>query len=228
MRKKTLLVVAAVSLLNAALLAGGATAAPAATVSGGSGSDDLPGNIPALAGVPRDAVSISGTVQGRGGAGKYAWTAVLSGAKVWVPGHSATVTTNALGAYSLVADIPNDPYADYAIRATRTSYDRRDLPVSTDSPQTRNFVGANALLVKGTTLRITVLRAGRTVRGATVSCFGKSVKSNTAGRATLTKLRLRPGVRYKATVAKRGFHRATVSFTSRPGNTVAKSVTIHK
>jgi len=173
-------------------------------------------------------LSISGTVRGKGGSGKYAWSVVRSGAKVSVPGVSGSTVTNALGNYSFKVTMPNSAYADYGVRASRTNYNSRELALSSDSPQTRDFVGDKALVVKGTKLKVTVKKGTKAVRNAVVTCFGKSAKSSASGLATLKGLQLRPGMKYKATVAKKGFHSATISFTSRPGYTVVKTVKIHK
>jgi hypothetical protein len=204
-----------------------ALAATAAAASPGTAA--TPAATVAAAAAPRELVEISGTVQGRGGTGKWAWTMTLSGARVWVLGYSKTDTTNALGRYSLKVSIPTDHLYGYnEIRASRTNYELGALPVSSEVVQTRDFFGRYALLVKGTGLKVTVLRNGKLVKGVTVSCFGKSAKTGANGEVVLSKLRLKPGVRYTATVAKKGFHTATFSFTSRPGNSLSRSVAIHK
>jgi hypothetical protein len=208
---------AAVSpVVPATALAAPATAAPVATAA-------------ASVSRSRELVAISGTVFGRGGTGKWAWTMTLSGARVWVLGYSTTVTTDALGRYSLRVNLPGTSLYDVnEIRASRVNYEIGALPLSSEILQTRDFVGKYALLVKGTGLKVTVWRAGKKLKGATVSCFGKSAKTGANGKATLSKLRLKPGVRYTATVAKKGLRTATFSFTSRPGNSIGKSVALRK
>jgi hypothetical protein len=177
----------------------------------------------------RELVEISGTVQGRGGTGKWAWTMTLSGARVWVLGYSRTVTTDALGRYSLSVNLPGMSLYDInEVRASRVNYEIGAVPLSSEVVQTRDFAGGYALLVKGTGLKVTVWRAGKKLKGATVSCFGKSARTGADGRATLSKLRLKPGVKYTATVAKKGLRTATFSFTSRPGNSIGKSVALRK
>jgi hypothetical protein len=212
----------AATVLAAAIcsLAAPALAAPAAPAGTGSRST-------AVAERATVAITVTGTVYGRGGSGKYAWSVRLSGAQVRVVDSTST-KANSKGAYTLKARVPKGMAYGYAvIRASKTNYLLAELPISDMSRQVRNFKGTKALLVKGTTLKMTVSSGGGKIAGATVSCFGKSVKTNSSGVATLKTLRLKPGARYTAKVAKSGYSAASVRFTSRPGGSVVKTATIH-
>jgi hypothetical protein len=172
------------------------------------------------------AISVTGTVYGRGGSGKYAWSVKLSGAQVRVIDSTST-KTNSKGAYTLKARVPKGMAYGYAVvRASKANYLSAEQPLSDMAKQTRTFKGSNALLVKATTLKVTVSSGGGKVAGATVSCFGKSVKTNSSGVATLKTLRLKPGAGYTAKVTKSGYSAASVRFTSKPGGSVVKTATI--
>jgi hypothetical protein len=222
-RVKSLSIAATVLAAAICSLAAPALAGPAA---GSAPADGVSASSATAASRATVAITVTGTVYGRGGSGKYAWSVRLSGAQVRVVDSTST-KTNSKGAYKLKARVPRGMAYGYAvIRASKTNYLTAERPISDVSKQVRNFAGTRALLVKGTTLKMTVSSSGGKVTGATVSCFGKSVKTNSSGVATLKTLRLKPGTRYTAKVTKSGYSAASVRFTSRPGGSVVKTATV--
>jgi hypothetical protein len=176
-------------------------------------------------GVRGASVTITGTVLGKGGTGKTAWTVPVAGAQVKVDGSAQPATTDAAGRYVLVADVSASPtYQGIGITATHKSYVKKSSILGSANPQVQDFT----LTVAGTTLKVTVKAGRKAVKGAKVMVFSKSAKTNAKGLAQVRSLQLKPATKYTCTITKKGYKKAKFKFAAKPNGTVKKTVKLKK
>ena len=173
---------------------------------------------------PANTVTVTGAVIGYG-SGSSTWMKPVSGATIRVEGATETATTASDGIYSLIAIVPGGPtyYFGKVITASHPWYQTGHRLLTSEPMQVQTFL----LRVKGTKFVVTVKSGSKRVKGAKVSCFGKSATSNSHGVATLSGLQLKPQAKYTIKIRKSGYHNSNFKVTSKPGGTknITKNIT---